>query len=145
MRLLVPLAALLGIEVEGITERMRALAMIYGLIALFVLLGLGFLLAAGFMLVAAQLGPLYAALIFAGAFLLLALAIYLGARIGKSRHRRELANRRRASETGAFLTTAAITALPVMLKSPLLVKLGLPAAALAAFALLRDNAETDGD
>lgn len=139
MRLLMPLAGLFGIEVEEITERVRAMAIIYALIGLFLLLGLGFLLAAGFMLVAARLGPLYAALIFAGAFLLLALAVYLGARIGERRHKRQLVDRRRASETGTLLATAAVTALPVMLKAPLPVKLGLPLAGLVALALMRDD------
>jgi len=92
----------------------------------------------------APLRPLYAALIFAGAFLLLALAVYLGARIGERRHKRQLVDRRRASETGTLLATAAVTALPVMLKAPLPVKLGLPLAGLVALALMRDDDADEG-
>jgi len=139
MGLLAPLAALLGFEVEGVVARARSTALIYSLIGLFLLVAVGFLLAAAFMALADMVGPIYAALILAGAFLLLALAVYLGSLIGRSRHQRALAERRRASETGAFLTTAAITALPMLAKSPLLVRLGLPAAAIAALALMHDS------
>ena len=139
MGFLAPLAALLGLEVEGLTARAKSAALVYGLMALFALIAIGFLLAAGYMALADTVGAIIAALILAGAFLLLTLAVYLGSRIGRGRRQRELADRRRASETGAFLTTAAITALPLLTKSSLLLRLGLPAAAIAAFALLHDN------
>lgn len=139
MGLLVPLAALLGLEVEGLTARAKSAVMVYGIIGLCLLIAIGFLLAAGFMALADEVGPIAAALIMAGSFLVLALAVYLGSLIGRSRRQRNLAERRRASETGAFLTTAAITALPILARSPLLIRLGLPAAAIAAFALLHDN------
>jgi hypothetical protein len=141
MGLLAPLAALLGLETETLLARARSTILVYGLIALFGLVAAGFLLAAGYMALALQVGAIGAALIIAGSFLLLALAVYLGSLIGRGRRQRQLAERRRASETGAFLSTAAITALPLLARSPLLVKLGLPAAALAVFALLRSNDE----
>src|SRR5690606_18307888 len=109
------------------------------------LAGLGFLLAAGFLALAEALGGIYAALIFAGGSLLLTLAVYLGARIAEGRHRREGASRRRSSDTGAFVTTAALTALPRRLRSPAIRPSGLPAAAIAAFLLLRGDRDGDGD
>jgi hypothetical protein len=139
MGLLAPLAALLGLEVEGLTARAKSAIMVYGIIGFCLLIAMGFLLAAGFMALADVVGPILASLILAGGFLILALAVYLGSLIGRSRRQRKLAERRRASETGAFLTTAAITALPVLARSPLLLRLGLPAAVIAAFALLHDN------
>jgi hypothetical protein len=139
MGLLAPLAALLGLEVEGLTARAKSALLVYGLIVLCLLIAVGFLLAAGFMALASVVGAIVASLIMAGGFLILALAVYLGSLIGHSRRQRQLAERRRASETGAFLTTAAITALPVLARSPLLLRLGLPAAVLAAFALMHDN------
>ncbi len=139
MNLLAPLAALLGIEAESIIARTRAMIFVYATIAVLSLIAFAFLLAAAYMALSDVLGPINSALIFGGGFLLLALAVYLGAMIGENRHRREVAERRRSSETGAFLTTAALTALPAVLKSPLIVRLGLPAAALAAFAMLRDS------
>ncbi len=58
------------------------------------------------------------------------------------RRRPPLPNRR-SSEAGAFVTTAAISALPVLLRSPLIVKLGVPAAALAALAYLSSRDDPD--
>ena len=145
MNLLVPLAALLGIEIDTITERVRNAVILNAAMITLAAIGAGFLVAAGYIAVAQQLGGLYAALIFGGGFLLLALAVYLGSLIGKTRHKREVAEKRRSSETSAFVTTAALTALPVLLKSPLVRKLGLPAAAIAAFLLVRGGSDDTGD
>lgn len=141
MGLIAPLAALLGLEVEDLVARAKASALTYGLIGVFLALAVGFLLAAGYMVLADAVGPVMAALIIAGVFLVLALAIYLGSLIGRGRRQRQLAERRRASETGAFLTTAALTALPLFTRSPLLLRLGLPAAVIAAIALMRSDKE----
>jgi ABC-type Na+ efflux pump permease subunit len=145
MNLLVPLAALLGIEVEAITERVRNTIILNAIMVVLGLAGVAFLVAAGYIALADWLGPLYAALIFAGSFLVLALAVYLGSRIGEGRRRREIAEKRRSTETSAFVTTAAITALPVMLRSPTLRTLGLPAAAIAAYLLLRGDGKRSDD
>ncbi|MBJ3783264.1 hypothetical protein [Devosia sediminis] len=144
MGLIAPLAALLGLEVEGLTARAKSAILVYGLVGLFSLVAVGFLLAAGYMALADIVGPIYSALIFAGTFLLLALAVYLGSLIGRSKRQREVAQKRRASETSALITTAAITALPIVARSPLFLKVGLPLAAVAAFAFLRDTPQ-DGD
>jgi uncharacterized membrane protein len=145
MHLLVPLAALLGIEVEAITERLRNTIIINVVMIGLGLAGLGFLVAAGFFALAELYGAIYAALILAAVFLVLALAVYLGARIGEGRHRREVANKRRSTETSAFVTTAALTAVPLMLKSPLGRALALPAAALAAYLMVRNGSDPKDD
>lgn len=145
MHLLAPLAALLGIEVEAITERVRNAIIVNTVMIGLALVGVSFLVAAGFFALADLYGVIYAALIFAAAFLLLALAVFLGTRIGESRHRRELADKRRSSETGAFVTTAALTALPMLLKSPALRTLSLPAAAIAAYLLIRGGSDETED
>jgi hypothetical protein len=145
MHLLVPLAALLGIEVEAITERLRNTIIINVVMIGLALVGVSFLVAAGFFALAELYGAIYAALICAAVFLVLALAVYLGARIGEGRHRREVANKRRSTETSAFLTTAALTAVPVVLKSPLGRALALPAAALAAYLLVRKTGDAEDD
>ena len=145
MNLLVPLAALLGIEIDQITERVRNTVILNAAIALLALIGVSFLIVAGFLAVAESLGAIYAALIFAGGFLLLALAVYLGSLIGKGRHKREVAEKRRSSETSAFVTTAALTALPVILRSPLARTIGLPAAAIAAYLLVRGGSDRTDD
>ena len=145
MHFLLPLAALLGIEVEAITNRVKTTIIVNAVMIVFGLAGLSFLVAAGFVALAEIVGAIYAALIFAAAFLLLALAVYLGSRIGESRRRREIADKRRSSETSAFVTTAALTALPVLLKSPLLRTIALPAAAIAAFMLVRNSGDNDDE
>lgn len=137
MHLLAPLAALLGIEVEAITERLRNTIIVNAVMIVLGLVGVGFLVAAGFFALAEVFGAVYAALILAAAFLVLALAVFAGARIGEGRRRRAIASKRRSSETSAFVTTAALTALPALLKSPTGRALGVPAVALAAFLLMR--------
>lgn len=145
MHLLAPLAALLGIEVEAITERVRNTIIVNAVMIGLALIGVSFLVAAGFFALANLYSVIYAALIFAAAFLALALAVFLGTRIGESRRRRELADKRRSSETGAFVTTAALTALPMLLKSPALRTLSLPAAAIAAYLLIRGGSDEADD
>lgn len=145
MNFLVPLAALLGIEVHSITERVRNTIIVNALVVVLGLAGVSFLVAAVYIALAEALGPIYAALTLSAAFLVLALAIYLGSQIGEGRRRRELAEKRRSTETSAFVTTAAITALPVLLRSPMLRTLGLPAAALAAYLLIRGGSDKSDD
>lgn len=145
MHLLAPLAALLGIEVESITQRLRNTIIINAVMIGLGLVGVSFLMAAGFFALAELYGAIIAALIFAALFLVLALAVYLGARIAEGRHRREVATKRRSTETSAFVTTAALTALPAILGSPMGRAIALPAAALAAFLLVRNSGETKDD
>ncbi len=143
MGLIAPLAALFGLELENVAARAKAAAILYGLMGLFLLAAVVFLTLAGYIALADLFSPVIAALIVSGIFLLLALAVYLGTLLSKGRERRVVAERRRSSESSAFLTTAALTALPVFLKSPMIVKLGLPAAAITAIALLRENRSDD--
>jgi hypothetical protein len=141
MHLLVPLAALLGIEVESITARIRNTIIINAVMLGLAVIGAVFLLVAGFLALADLYGGIFAALILAGVFLVLALAVYLGTRIGENRNRRQVAEKRKSTETSAFVTTAALTALPVVLKSPMGRAIALPAAAIAAYLLVRKNSE----
>jgi arginine exporter protein ArgO len=143
MNLLVPIAALLGFEVEEITDRLKALAIANAVIALFGLLTLVFLLVAGFLALSAQLGPIYAALIFAGVFFVITAGIVIGIQISENSRKRRLAEKRRSSETGAFVTTAALTALPILLKSPLIRNVGLPLAAVVAAAMFVGKSRDD--
>jgi hypothetical protein len=137
--LLMPLAGLLGLEVEGLGQRLKGLAVVYAVILVFGAIGVGFLIAAGYIALAASVGPLYASLIFAGGFLAIALITLIGFSMAEAGRKRRIVEKRRSSDTGAFLTTVALTALPLLARSPLLLKLGIPAAAIAAVALLRDR------
>ena len=145
MHFLMPLAALLGFEVEAITDRVKRTILLNGLMALFGLVGAIFLLVAAYLALADWLSPLYAALIIAGVFLLAALSVYVSNQIAAGRAKREALTKKRSTETSAFVTTAALTALPALLKSPLVRRFGLPAAALAAFLVVRNGGDKSDD
>lgn len=143
MGLIAPLAALFGLELENVAARARAAAIIYGLLAFFLLAAVIFLIIAGYLALADMFSPLISALIMSGLFMMLALALYVGALIGRGRERKKVVERRRASETGTLVTTAALTALPMLMRSPAVLRFGLPAAAIAIFALLRDRPDDE--
>lgn len=136
MHLLVPLAALLGFEADAVKERLKHALVGNAIMAVLALIGVCFLLAAAFFALSAGIGPIYAALVLAAVFLLAAFAVHLSLRASAARERRAAAEKRRSSEAGAFATTAALTALPVLLRSPAVRTLALPAAAVAALVLL---------
>lgn len=137
MHLLLPLASILGIEVDALAGRLRRGAIAWGAIALLALIGVTFLLVAAYTALVARIGPLWAPLAIAGVALLLAAAIYIGIRITSAIARRRQAQRRHSAETTALATTAAFTALPMLLKSPLMRNIGLPVGgALAALFFL---------
>ena len=73
MHLLVPLAALFGIEVEAITHKIRNTIIINAVMIGLALVGAVFLVVAGFLALAELYGAIYAALIMAAVFLVLAL------------------------------------------------------------------------
>lgn len=145
MHLLTALAGLLGYELETVSEQVKRKLVAGALMAVLGLIGFIFLVVAGYIALSEQLGPLISALILGGSFLLLTLAVYLGTRIGEGKRQREAMERRRSSQTGAFLTTAAITALPVLLKSPWFRTLGIPAAAIAALLVASNSGEKDDE
>jgi cobalamin synthase len=137
MHLLLPLASLLGIELEELLERIRKHAVAWVAILLFAMIGLVYLLVALHAALIREFGPLWAPLIIAGAALFIALAIYGWMRVSAARARKRETQRRHSSERTALVTTAAVTAVPLLLKSPLLRTIGIPiGGALAAFYLL---------
>lgn len=143
MNALAPLASLLGIEVEHAVARARATAIVTGLIVVLLIAAFAFLTVAGYLALADLFNPPVAALMLSGLLLVLALAVYAGALIGRGQQERTRQEKRRAGETGAFLTSAAITALPLIARSPAILRLGVPAAAIAAVALLRGRSQDD--
>lgn len=137
MNLLVPLAGLLGIEIEAITDRVKTLIIVNSVIGIFGVIGVVFLLIAGFLALSDVYGSIYAALIFGGVFVVLAIAVFLGAKIGEGKRHRQVVERKKSHDTNAFITTAALSVLPVLLRSPTVRAVGIPAAAVAAFFLAR--------
>ena len=147
MKLLVPLASLLGLEVDALVKRLREDALLVGVLALLGAITLVFALVAVHAALLPRLGPIWAPTAIAGASLLLALIVYAVARLSRGSRRRRVEEKRHASEARALVTTAAITAAPMLLKSPLIRKVGLPigGAIAALYFLSRNNGSDDGD
>ena len=138
MNLLVPLASLLGLEVGQFGQKLKRGAVVYGTVSAFCLVGLVFLLVALNAWLTQFWGPVLAPLALGGGALVLAGLFYLGMRIvGGVTERRIVAQKHRLERT-ALVTTAAVSALPLLLKSGLMRNVGLPiGGALAALYLLR--------
>lgn len=148
MNLLYPLASLLGIEAGEIAERLKKNGLLWAAIAIFSIIALIFALVAANAALTLWVGPIWAPLIIAGAAAVIALTIYVVSRVtSEVAHRREV-QRRRSAERTALVTTAAITSLPLLMKSPLMKSIGLPVGgALATLYLLSRaaSADTEGD
>ena len=146
MNFLTSLASLLGIEVEELTERIRQNAVLWSVIGVLAMIMLAFLLVAAHLGLALWVGPIWSALIIAGVALLFAAILFVVYRINEGTAHRRSMERRRTAEANALMTGAAVTALPVLLKSPLVRNVGIPiGAALAAlyFANRLDAGEPD--
>ena len=147
MHLLLPLASLLGLEAEELLDRLRQNAVAWGAIALLLLIAVAFLLVAANVALGDWLGPVLAPLVIAGVALIIALLIYLVVHARHVRRRRRDAERRHSAERTAMVTTAAITAVPMLLKSPLMRTIGIPigGALAAAYFLTRRKRGSDAD
>jgi hypothetical protein len=136
MAFLGPLAALLGIEVDALIERLKRNATTIAVVAFLALIGVVFLLVAANVALTELVGPLLAPLILAGLSLVIAAIIWFVADAGEKRRARVAAERKRSTDTSALITTAALTALPLALKNPTLRLLALPASAVLGYMLL---------
>ena len=137
MHLLLPLASILGIEVEDLLDRFKQNAIAWLAIAFFALVGVVFALVALHTATVDWLGPIWGPLAIAGGALVIALGIFVGIRIAAGIVAKREAQRRHSAEKTALVTTAAITAVPMLLKSPIMKQIGLPVGgALAALYLL---------
>lgn len=147
MHLLLPLASLLGLEAEDLVERIRQNAISWAAIALLLLVASAFLLVAANVALGEWIGPVLAPLAIAGVALAIALSIYLVVHARRVRRQRRDAERRHAAERSAMITTAAMTAVPMLIKSPLLRLIGIPigGALAAAYFIARSRRPHDGD
>jgi len=137
LNLLYPIASLLGIEAGEVVERVKKNAFLWGTIAIFGIIAVVFLLVAANAGLTLWVGPIWAPLILAGVAAAIALITYaVSAVTAEIAHKKEV-QRRRSAETTALVTTAAITAIPLLMRSPLMKTVGLPlGGALAALYLL---------
>lgn len=145
MHLIALAASVLGIEVDELLEHLKKNAMAWSALALFALIALVFGLVALNAWFTLVWGPIVAPLLIAAGALLIALGIYAAIAIADSIARRQATQRRDAAEKTALVTTAALTALPLVLKSDLMKKVGIPiGGALAAAYLLAKPGSSHG-
>lgn len=147
LRLLLPLASLLGIEVDELVDRLRKDAIALAAMALFCLIAGIFLLVALHAAMVAWLGPIWGPLAIAGGALVIAGVIFITIKLIDNAAKRRAQARRHATDRTALVTTAAITALPMLMGSDLMKKVGLPlgGALAAAFLLSRSGGHSDDE
>jgi len=141
LALLAPLASLLGIEVDSLREQVQRRAIVWGIIGVFALIFFAFLLVAINSALSLSFGPVVAPLMIAGAALFIALVVFLIGHLQEAAHARREAEEKHKAEVTALITSVAITAVPLLLKSSLLKEVGIPAggALLAAYLLNRQR------
>jgi hypothetical protein len=141
MQFLLPLASILGIEADELLDRLKRNAIAWSAMALFALIGLAFVLVAVANAATIAWGPIVGPLVVALAAILIAVSIWATMAIIGGIARRKAIERRHAEEKTALVTTAALTALPIVLQSPLMRKVGIPigGALAAAFLLSRSS------
>jgi hypothetical protein len=147
MHLLALAASVLGIEVDELLEHFKNNAMAWSAVALFALIGLAFLLVALHAWFALMWGPIVAPLVIGAGAIVVALGIYAAIAITDSIAKRRAAQRRNAAEKTALVTTAALTALPLVLKSDIMKKVGIPigGALAAAYLLAKPGGGSHGE
>jgi Ca2+/Na+ antiporter len=140
LALLGPLGALVGLEAASLKDRFKRQAVLWGTLAVLGLVALAFLLVAINNALTFAVGPVVAPLIIAGAALLIGVAVFLVFHFRETVEAHNDAEKKRSAEITALVTTAAITAIPLLL--PTLRKVGLPAggAAAAIYSLLQSKA-----
>jgi hypothetical protein len=147
MQFLLPLASILGIEVDDLVGRLKKNVIAWSAVALFGLVGLAFILVAIANAATMAWGPIAGPLIVALAAIVIAIGIWATMAIVEGIARRKALERRHAQEKTALVTTAALTALPIVLQSPLMRKVGIPVggALAAAFLLSKSNGSHRAD
>jgi uncharacterized integral membrane protein len=140
LALLGPLGALLGIEAASIKERLKRQAMLWGIVGALSFIALAFVLVSINTALTYLVGPVIAPLIIAGVALLVAAIVYGVFHFRETMEAHREAEKKRSAEMTALITTAAITAIPLIL--PTLKKVGVPtaSAAAAAYSLLQSKA-----
>jgi uncharacterized membrane protein YciS (DUF1049 family) len=143
--LLGPLGALLGIEAASVTNKLKRQAVLWGTLGGLGLIAIGFVLVAVNNALTIAFGPIVAPLLIAGAALLIGLVVYGVFHFRAQIEAHNDAEKARRAEVTALITTAAITAIPLIL--PTLRRVGLPAggAAAAIFSLMQSKAFRDRD
>jgi 4-hydroxybenzoate polyprenyltransferase len=140
LALLGPLGALLGLEAASIKDKFKRQAILWGTLGVLGLIAAIFVLVAIYTALTYEVGPIVAPLIIAGAALLVGIVVFLVFHFRETVEAHNDAEKKRRAEVTALITTAAITASPLIL--PTLKKVGVPAGgvAAAAYSLLNSKA-----
>jgi putative Ca2+/H+ antiporter (TMEM165/GDT1 family) len=140
LALLGPLGALLGLEAASFKDRFKRQAILWGTLGALGLVAIAFALVAINNALAFAVGPIVAPLIIAGAALLIGVVVFLVFHFRETVEAHNDAEKKRRAEVTALITTAAITAIPLIF--PTLKKIGVPAggAAAAVYSLLQSKA-----
>ena len=131
-----PLLALLGVEAQSVTANVKRRVIVWGLIGVMGLVFAAFVLVAVNTALAYAVGPVIAPLIIAVVAALAGLVVFLVAHLQDGIAAKRDAEKKKSAEMTALVTTAIITAIPLILRSPLFRDIGLPAGAALASALL---------
>ena len=143
MAFLAPLAALLGIEVDSLIIKLKRSAITYAVLALLALVALVFLLVAAHAALSYAIGPVWAALALAGVALLIAAIVWFSAQAAERARERRILEKRKSTDTSALLTTAAITALPMLIRNPALRMAAVPVGLVAGYFFLNRRQEAN--
>lgn len=140
LALLGPLGALLGIEAASIKDKLKRQAVLWGTLGALGLVAVTFILVSINSALTLAVGPIIAPLIIAGAALLIGIVVFLIFHFRETVEAKQEAEKKRSAEVTALVTTAAITAIPLIL--PTLKRIGVPtgAAAAAVYSLLQSKA-----
>jgi hypothetical protein len=140
LALLGPLGALLGVEAASLKDRFKRQAVLWGTLGVLGLIALAFVLVAINSALTFAVGPVVAPLIIAGTALLIGIVVFLVFHFRETVEAHNDAEKKRRAEVTALVTTAAITAIPLIL--PTLRKVGVPAGGVAAavYSLLQSKA-----
>jgi predicted tellurium resistance membrane protein TerC len=139
-----PLLSLVGREAGELQRKLQRQAIFWGLLAVLAAVIITFLLVALLASLSTVYGPVIAPLIIAAGALLLAILVVLIFQLLATLDARETLKKRHDNEMTALVTTAALTAIPMLLRSPLLKEIGIPiGAALASVLWFKKGDDTE--
>ncbi|QDY99815.1 hypothetical protein FQ775_05180 [Nitratireductor mangrovi] len=137
---------LAGLDAQRAARRFRRAVIDFAFAGAALVLGLGFLVAAAFLFVVERYGPLYTTTGFGIGFIVLAGLILIVHRMIVGIQARRRAEEKRAEQVKSFATTAALAALPAIVRSSGVVgQVVIPLVAIAAYAIYRENVDSDED
>lgn len=126
-------------EAVGAFQRARRAAIAYMIAAVFGMFGIVFLLVAAYIAAAQRIGPVYAALAFGGAFMVVAILVVLISRIGREQVVRKT-SRKRNREMSRIAVTTGLALLPTLMRGRVgKAALIAPAIAAIVYGIYREN------